>query len=120
MVVGASGDGAVDVGVDRVLAVRGRGAGPLVGGVVLREASGGIVPLDGIPTGGSRPKGVDDVVGLFEAGDAGADAQVVAEPLVDLAELGLDVRGAAVSTAVAFRSARCRSARLAPTVSSWS
>ena len=92
MVVGASGDGAVDVGVDRVLAVRGRGAGPVVGGVVLREASGGIVPLDGIATGGSRPKGVDDVVGWFEAGDAGADAQVVSEPLVDLAELGLDVR----------------------------
>jgi hypothetical protein len=93
-VSGAGGDGAVEVGVDRVVAVGGRPADPVVRfvrGVVLGEAAGGVVPLDGGRAGGSRAEGTGDVVGLFEAGDTGPDAQVVAELLVDLVDFGFDV-----------------------------
>ena len=63
----------------------------LGGGVVLGEAAGRVVPGYGASIRGSGAEDVEDVVGLFEAGDACADAPVVLELVVELVEFVLDV-----------------------------
>lgn len=82
---------AVEVAGGQSLAPAGIEAGrDAIRRLVLVELSGRDVPGPcGVSCERSTTKGVDDVLGLFSSDGSAADAAVVAEPVVDIGELGL-------------------------------
>ena len=83
------------VSVGRVVRVAGLNPKAVVqaeGGLVLGEATGSGIPAPWVvPESWSGAEDGGDGFGLFASGDSGADAEVVVDPVIEVADLAFDV-----------------------------